>query len=183
MDRRSFGAAVTLGSAAANDHRRPSVRRRTLALVTSLATGCRRLLFTRLAREGPVQPVEGCVRRVRLPGRCDHRPCNEIRLRDAVLRRCVSTVFAAVRGVPGVDLNPDTPSLFRFGAQIRDEPAPAGVTDTSGKPRLRPGAVGRYWPGFSGSGTGLARRSMLAICRSSTTTRSYRATRWRACLW
>ena len=42
---------------------------RTLALVTSPTAGCRRLLFTRLAREGPVQPVRGYVRRVRQPGR------------------------------------------------------------------------------------------------------------------
>ena len=41
----------------------------------------------------------------------------ECRLRDAVLRCCVPTGLAAVGGVPGVDLNPDTPSLFRFGAQ------------------------------------------------------------------
>ena len=45
----------------------------------------------------------------------------ELRLGDAVLRCCVPTGFAAVGGVPGVDLNPDTPSLFRFGAQYRDE--------------------------------------------------------------
>jgi hypothetical protein len=37
--------------------------------VTSPTAGSRRLLLTRLAREGPVQPVAGCVRRVRLPGR------------------------------------------------------------------------------------------------------------------
>ena len=35
--------------------------------VTSPTAGSRRLLFTRLAREGPVQPVGGCARRVRRP--------------------------------------------------------------------------------------------------------------------
>jgi hypothetical protein len=43
--------------------------RHTLALVTSPTAGCRRLLFTRLACEGPVQPVGGYVRRVRQPVR------------------------------------------------------------------------------------------------------------------
>ena len=37
--------------------------------VTSPTAGCRRLLFTRLAREGPVQPVGGYARRVRQLGR------------------------------------------------------------------------------------------------------------------
>jgi hypothetical protein len=37
--------------------------------VTSLTAGSRQLLFTRLARDGPVQPVGGCGRRVRQPGR------------------------------------------------------------------------------------------------------------------
>ena len=49
------------------------------------------------------------------------------RLGDAVLRCCAPTVFTAVAGMPGVDLDPDTPSLFRFGAQYRVEPAPASV--------------------------------------------------------
>ena len=37
--------------------------------VTSPTAGSRRLLFTRLAREGPVQPGGCCVRPFRLPGR------------------------------------------------------------------------------------------------------------------
>ena len=41
----------------------------------------------------------------------------EGRLGDAVLRCCMPTGLAVVGGVPGVGLNPDTPSLFRFGAQ------------------------------------------------------------------
>src|ERR1700757_805709 len=80
----------------------------------------------------------------------------KFRLRDAILRRCMPTVLAAVRGVPGVDLNPDTPSLFRFGAQNRDEPAPAGVTYASREPGLRPGSVGQIlaWVIWVGDGFG-----------------------------
>src|ERR1700757_4748875 len=110
--------------------------------VTSPTAGSRRLLFTRLAREGPVQPVGGCVRRVRRPAWVhDRMRYNEIPLACAILPRCVPTVLAAVGGVAGVDLDPDAPSLFRFGAQNRDEPAPAGVTDASVEPGLRRGAV------------------------------------------
>jgi hypothetical protein len=39
------------------------------------------------------------------------------RLSDAILLRCVPKGFAAVGGVPGVDLNPGASSFFRFGAQ------------------------------------------------------------------
>ena len=78
----------------------------------------------------------------------------EGRLGDAILRRCVPTVFAAVRGVPGVDLNPDTPSIFRFGAQNRDEPAPAGVTYASAEPGPRPGPVGQILAGVVWVGHG-----------------------------
>src|SRR5262245_44242846 len=67
----------------------------------------------------------------------------EYRLADAIPPGRMSTVLAAIGGVPGVDLNPDTPSFFRFGAQYRDEPAPAGVTDASVQPGLRPGTVGQ----------------------------------------
>jgi hypothetical protein len=50
-------------------------------LMTSPTAGCRRLLFTRPAREGPVQPVRGCVRRVRRPESVhDRMRCNEIPL-------------------------------------------------------------------------------------------------------
>ena len=41
----------------------------------------------------------------------------EFGLRDPVFGGCMPTGFAAVRGVPGVDLYPGTPSIFRFGAQ------------------------------------------------------------------
>ena len=102
----------------------------------------------------------------------------ELRLGDAVFGGCIPTFLAAVRGVPGVDLNPDTPSIFRFGAQNRDEATPASVTDTSIEPGLRPGTVGQKLPRIvSDQPRALARRIMLAICKSSTTTRSYRSTR------
>ena len=80
--------------------------------------------------------------------------------------------LAAIGRVPGIDLSPSAPSIFRFGAQNRDEPAPAGVTDTSIQPGLRPGTIGQILAGVVGIGTGLTRRSMLAICKSSTTSRS-----------
>ena len=53
---------------------------------------------------------------------------DEFRLGDAVFGCCMSAFFAAVRGVPGVDLNPYTSSFFRFGAQFRDETSPRGVS-------------------------------------------------------
>ena len=43
-------------------------------------------------------------------------PAGEFRLRDAVLPCCVSTVLAAIGGVPGINLNHYTPSVLRFGA-------------------------------------------------------------------
>src|SRR5271156_4805405 len=73
-------------------------------------------------------------------------PAFERRLGDAVFGGGIPALFAAVRGVPGVDLNPDTPSIFRFGAQNRDEATPASVTDTSIEPGLRPGTVGHKLP-------------------------------------
>src|SRR5277367_69783 len=79
----------------------------------------------------------------------------EFRLCDAVLACCVPTGFAAVGGVPGVDLNPSPPSLFRFGAQYRDELTPASVTDRSVEPRLRPGSVGQEHAGIVGVRDGL----------------------------
>src|SRR3974390_77506 len=79
----------------------------------------------------------------------------ELRLGDAVFGGCIPAVFAAIRGVPGVDLNPYTPSLFRFGAQNRDEATPASVPDTPIKPGLRPGTVGQKLPGIIRIGDGL----------------------------
>ena len=74
----------------------------------------------------------------------------EFRLRDAVRARCVPAALAPVGGVPGVDLNPSPPSLFRFGAQYRDELAPASVTDRSVESRFGPGSVGQEHVGFVG---------------------------------
>ena len=48
--------------------------------VTTLTAGSRQLLFTRLAREGLVQPGGDYVRRVRRPGPCVRMPGNEIPL-------------------------------------------------------------------------------------------------------
>src|ERR1700724_399632 len=79
----------------------------------------------------------------------------ECRLGDAVFGGCVPAFFAAIRRVAGVDLNPGAPSIFRFGAQNRDELAPASVTDTSVEPGLRPGSVRKNRPGVSGLGEGL----------------------------
>src|ERR1700677_18063 len=67
---------------------------------------------------------------------------DEFRLADAVLSGCIPTFLAAVGGVPGVDLDPGAPSVFRFGAQYRDELAPASVTDRSVEPGLGPGTIG-----------------------------------------
>jgi hypothetical protein len=47
------------------------------AKVTSPTAGCRRLLLTRPAREGPVQPLGGYARRARLPVRCVRTRRNE----------------------------------------------------------------------------------------------------------
>src|ERR1700694_5440487 len=78
----------------------------------------------------------------------------EFRLGDAILACCVSAVLAAIGGVAGVDLNPDTPSVFRFCAQYFEELAPASVTDTPTEPGLRPGAVGQELPVLVGVGDG-----------------------------
>ena len=61
----------------------------------------------------------------------------EFRLHDAVGARCVPAALTPVGGVLGVDLYPGPSSIFRFGAQNRDELAPASVTDRSIEPRFR----------------------------------------------
>ncbi|MGK2902765.1 MAG: RES family NAD+ phosphorylase [Mycobacterium sp.] len=66
---------------------------------------------------------------------------------DAIFGCCVATALAPVGGVPGVDLDPGAPSVFRFGAQYRDELAPASVTDRSVEPGLRPGTIGEELTG------------------------------------
>jgi hypothetical protein len=53
----------------------------------------------------------------------------EFRLADAILGCCVAAALTPVGGVPGVYLDPGAPSVFRFGAQYRDELTPASVTD------------------------------------------------------
>ena len=65
----------------------------------------------------------------------------KFRLRDAVRARGIPTALTPVGGVPGVDLDPNPPSLFRFGAQYRDELAPSSVTDRSAEPGLRPSSI------------------------------------------
>lgn len=96
----------------------------------------------------------------------------EFRLADAILGCCVTAALTPVGGVAGVDLDPGAPSIFRFGAQYRDELAPASVSDRSFSPDFARAPLGRNRPGLSGSGLGLARRTMFAIERSSTTSRS-----------
>ena len=99
-------------------------------------------------------------------------PACEYRLGDAVLFGCVPAGFATVGGVPGIDLDHGASSVFRFGAQHRDELSPARIADTSVEPGLGRSPVGQELTGMSGSGTGVARRSMLAIAKSSTAIRS-----------
>src|SRR6201999_3399084 len=70
-------------------------------------------------------------------------PATKLRLHDAVLDRCVPPRLAAVRSVPRIDLHPGTPSVCRFGAQNRDELAPAFVTDTPVEPSLGSRPVGQ----------------------------------------
>ena len=107
----------------------------------------------------------------------------EVRLGDAILRCCVPTVLAAVGGVPGVDLDPGAPSLFRFGAQNRDEPAPAGVTDASAQPGLRPGTVGQILAGVVGVGHGFGPPQHVGDLQILHHQQVVAPTRVRACLW
>ncbi|MDT7793397.1 MAG: hypothetical protein QOD59_2833 [Mycobacterium sp.] len=76
----------------------------------------------------------------------------KLRLADAVASGGMPAGLAAVGGVPWVDLNPDTPSIFRFGAQNRDELTPARVTNTSIKPGLSGRSVGQELAGVSSVG-------------------------------
>jgi len=101
---------------------------------------------------------------------------SEHRLFDAVLPGCVPAGFATVGGVPGVDVEHCASSFFRFGAQDGDEGSPARIGDASVQPGLSCRTVGQEGSGVvgvgSGWGRGLARRTMLTIFRSSTTTTS-----------
>ena len=96
----------------------------------------------------------------------------EFRLGDAIGGGYVTAVLAAVRGVAGIDLNQCAPSVFRFGAQNRDELAQPASLILLLSPDFARAPLGRNCPRFSTSGTGLARRTMLAIAKSSTTRRS-----------
>jgi copper chaperone CopZ len=96
----------------------------------------------------------------------------EFRLGDTVLRCCVSTVLAAIGGVPGstsIHVRPASSALERSIETNRPQPASPMLRDS---PDLARAPLAKYWPGLLGSGTGLARRSMLVICRSSTTSSS-----------
>jgi methylated-DNA-[protein]-cysteine S-methyltransferase len=79
----------------------------------------------------------------------------EVRLSDAILARCVSAALTLVGSVPWVDLDPDTPSVFRFGAQYRDELAPASITDRTIEPGFRPRTIGQELPIVAGIRGGL----------------------------
>jgi hypothetical protein len=56
---------------------------------------------------------------------------DKLRLGEPICSSRMPAGFAAVGGVPGVDFDPDAPSVFRFGAQNRDEVAPARIRDAS----------------------------------------------------
>ena len=96
----------------------------------------------------------------------------EFRLCDAVLVRCVPAALTPVGGVPGIDLNPSPPSLFRFGAQYRDELTPASVTDRTVQPGLRPTTIAKVAPGVSGISDGFGPAQHVRDLKSSTTIRS-----------
>ena len=100
------------------------------------------------------------------------RVADEFRLTDAVLPCREPTGFTAIGGVPGVDLYPGASSVFRFGAQNRDELAQPASLMLRLSPVLAAARFGNHRPGRSGVGTGLARRIMLAIARCSTTIKS-----------
>ena len=119
---------------------------------------------------------------------------SEYRLGDAVLFGCVPAGFAAVGGVPGIDFDHGASSVFRFGAQNRDELPPARIGDTSNSARSWPPrrwagtgrgsrGRGRVWPGATcwrspGSPRRSGRRSLRAcgrFCGGS------RGGSWRSC--
>ena len=80
---------------------------------------------------------------------------DEFRLGDPVFLGCVPAGFAAIGGMPGVNLDPYTPSVFRFGAQYTEEIAPARIADASVEPGLGPGPVGQKLPRIVEIGDGL----------------------------
>lgn len=70
---------------------------------------------------------------------------DEYRLGGAVFFSCMPAGFAAGGGVAGVDHDADAPSVFRFGAQNRDELSPAGIDDTSVEPCFGGASVRQEW--------------------------------------
>src|ERR1035437_6162220 len=76
-------------------------------------------------------------------------------LADAVLFGGVTATATAVGGVPGIYAYHCASSLFRFGAQDRDEGSPARIGDTSVQPGLGCLPVGQECPGGIWVGTGL----------------------------
>jgi hypothetical protein len=107
----------------------------------------------------------------------------EFRLGDAVLRCCVPTASQrseVCRGSTSIQMRPASSALARRTETNRPQPASLVLRLS---PDFAQAPLGKNCPGLFGSGTGLARRSMLTIRRSSTTSRSYSATRARACLW
>jgi hypothetical protein len=110
--------------------------------VTSLTAKAASFFSRRLGVKGQSSPQDvACSVFVGL-GMMPAPLADEFCLADTVPACCVSTVLAAVGGVPGVDLDPYPPSVFRFGAQYSEETTPARVTDTSVQPGLCPRSVG-----------------------------------------
>lgn len=99
----------------------------------------------------------------------------EFRLCDAVCDRCAHAALTPVVGVPGIDLQSKPAQHLPLWRAVSRRTGPASATSASIQPCFRPGSVGQELPGLSGSRTGLARRNMFAIFKSSTTIRSYRA--------
>jgi hypothetical protein len=111
--------------------------------VTSLTEGSASF-FSRVLRVKGQPSPQDVARGVFISlGRVAARLTFEHRLRDTVVSCCVPAAFAAIRGVFGVDLNQGASSVFRFGAQYRDELSPTSVSDASIECRLRGCPVGQ----------------------------------------
>ena len=109
---------------------------------------------------------------------------HEFRLADAILFRYVPAGFTAVRGVAGIHVDADASSVFRFGAQYRQELPPPRITNASVQSGLRRrhrwAGTGREFRVVHGFGPPLhSWRSEGPPPRSSRRT----ATRSRALLW
>ena len=84
---------------------------------------------------------------------------------DAVPSCCVTTVLAAIGGVLGVDLDPPASSVFRFGAQNRDELPPRSVTNASVESGLGGGPVLQERSGFVGIREGFCTTAHVGDCQ------------------